>query len=254
MPGDPNHDIELITGARRLFVARHLNKPLLVELRRLNDKEAMIAMDTENRVRKDVSPYERALSYRQFLRSGHFNSQGEIANALKISPAQVSRVLRLAQLPTVIVKAFDDPTKIRESWGKRLIDLLEDPSTRTSLFEAARTLSAASERLAVKDVYRRLVAASSKGRKLSPRHHDVVVRGDQGTPLFRIRHRRDSIAFLLPLDAVGERAMRDICEALTRILQVENAQAADSAKTTRSKPPASVRAIGAAPFLRPPVS
>jgi hypothetical protein len=27
LKGDASHDIELITGARRLFVARHLNKP-----------------------------------------------------------------------------------------------------------------------------------------------------------------------------------------------------------------------------------
>ena len=29
---DSHYDVELIYGARRLFVARHLNKPLLVEL------------------------------------------------------------------------------------------------------------------------------------------------------------------------------------------------------------------------------
>jgi len=243
--GDPNHDVELITGARRLFVARHLNKPLAVELRTLSDKEALIAMDTENRLRKDISPYERALSYARWLRNGHFKSQDDIARALKISPAQVSRVLRVAQLPTVVVKAFNDPTEIRESWATRLLHRFEDRGARMSLIDAARSLGALSERLPVKEVYSRLLAASSMGRKLAPQRHDVVVRGDQGAPLFRIRHQRDSVALLLPLDAVVERTMRDISAAVARILQAANAHVADPTISSRSKTPIAHRGRGA---------
>src|SRR5580698_7585424 len=76
--GDKNCDVELITGARRLFVARHLNQHIAVELRTMSDKEALIAMDAENRLRRDISPYERALSYSQWLRAGHFKHQDEI--------------------------------------------------------------------------------------------------------------------------------------------------------------------------------
>jgi ParB family chromosome partitioning protein len=70
--GDPDFDVELIYGARRLFVARHLNMPLSVELRELTDRAGLIAMDIENRVRKDISPYERGMSYSRWLRSGLF--------------------------------------------------------------------------------------------------------------------------------------------------------------------------------------
>src|SRR5262245_58621032 len=73
--GDPDHDIELVYGARRLFVARHLNVPLLVELRDVSDREAIVAMDLENRVRRDLSPYERGMSFARWLRSGHFHAQ-----------------------------------------------------------------------------------------------------------------------------------------------------------------------------------
>src|SRR5688572_27296988 len=44
---DPDHEIELIYGARRLFAARHLKMPLLVELRDVSDREGLIAMDIE---------------------------------------------------------------------------------------------------------------------------------------------------------------------------------------------------------------
>ena len=63
LPGDCGYDVELIYGARRLFVARHLSVPLLVEIREISDRDALIAMDIENRQRMDISPYERAMSY-----------------------------------------------------------------------------------------------------------------------------------------------------------------------------------------------
>jgi hypothetical protein len=54
----------------RLFVARHLNAQLLVEMRPMSDLEAIVAIDIENRQRVDVSPYERGLSFAQWLRAG----------------------------------------------------------------------------------------------------------------------------------------------------------------------------------------
>lgn len=235
LKGNASHDVELITGARRLFVARHLNKPLAVEMRTLSDKEALIAMDTENRLRKDITPYERALSYSRWLRSGYFNSQDDIARALKISPSQVSRVLKLAQLPAVVVEAFDNPTEIRENWGRRLLSKLEEPGARQALIDTARSIVAQKDRPPVKDVYRQLLTASAKGRRLKPRHHDVVVRGENGATLFRIRHQRDAVALVLPLESVAERTLRDISDAVAGILQAASVQAAASMANTRSK-------------------
>lgn len=81
--------------ARLLFVARHLNAQLLVGKRPMSDLEAIVAIDIENPQRVDVSPYERGLSFAQWLRAGYFNSQDDIARALQISASQVSRLLRL---------------------------------------------------------------------------------------------------------------------------------------------------------------
>jgi ParB family chromosome partitioning protein len=138
---DPSHDIELIYGARRLFVARHLNKSLQVELRELSDREAIVWMDIENRHRKDISPYERGLSYARWLQKGHLQSQEEIGRALKVSSSQVSRLLKLARLPSAIVAAFGSPIEICEGWGLELIEALEDPSRRQATMQAARATS-----------------------------------------------------------------------------------------------------------------
>jgi hypothetical protein len=71
---------------------------------------------------------------------------------------------------------------------------------------------------------------------LKPRHHDVVVRAENGATLFRIRHQRESLALLLPLENVAERTLRDISDAVAGILQAASVQAPDSMANTRSKP------------------
>ena len=86
---DPRFDVEIICGARRLFVARHLNQPLRVDLREMTDIEAIVAIDIENRQRADVSAYERGLSFVEWIRSGYFGSQREIARTLGLSGGEL---------------------------------------------------------------------------------------------------------------------------------------------------------------------
>ena len=202
----------------------------------MSDKDALIAMDAENRLRRDISPYERALSYSRWLRAGHFKHQDEIARTLKISASQVSRVLRLAQLPAIVVEAFPNPTEIREEWGLSLVSKLEEPGTKKALLETARSIVTKSERHPAKVIYKRLVAAAVKGKKLKPPLHDVVVRGEGGAALFRVRHQRDAIALLLPVASVGERTMREICDAISGILQAATVQVGDSIMNGQPKP------------------
>src|SRR5688572_27609927 len=142
LQGDPDYDVEIICGARRLFVARHLNVPLLVSVQRLTDREAFIAMDAENRHRKDLSPYERGLSYARWLRKGYFNSQDEVARALQISASQVSRLLKLARLPSVVINAFASPNEINEMWGVDLADAWNDTVRSPELARTARRIAA----------------------------------------------------------------------------------------------------------------
>ena len=199
LQADPNHDIELIFGARRLFVARHVNGPLLVEIRDLSDVEAIVAMDIENRQRMDISPYERGVGYARWLRSGLFQSQDDIARALKISASQVSRLLKLARLPSVVVGAFQNPAEICEGWGLSLAEALEDPQKRQITLQRARALSAAPQRKSASDVYNELLCASARERRTKASARDEVVRNSDGAPLFRIQRRRGAIAVLLPV-------------------------------------------------------
>jgi ParB family chromosome partitioning protein len=219
---DNGYDIELIYGARRLFVARHINKRLLVELRDLSDRDAIIAMDIENRQRRDISPYERGLSYARWLRSGFFNSQEELARELRISASQISRLLKLARLPSVLVGAFGEPTEICEGWGIDLSDALEDPDRRARILKTARALTMQSPRPPAREVYRQVLASSEHGgRKPKAASHDKIIKNSAGAPLFRVRQQRNTVALLFPIGKLSAGRLEEIERAIRDILETE---------------------------------
>lgn len=224
---DPDCDVELIYGSRRLFVARHLNKPLTVELREISDREALIAMDIENRQRQDISPYERGLSYARWLRSGHFRSQDEVARTLGVSASQISRLLNLARLPSVILSAFASPADICEMWGLELLKVWSDPKRRPRLAQTARELAAAPARPSPQRTYEQLLASGSPGRRSSPQQLDEVVEGTDGVPLLRIRRRRKRVMLVLLGENVNTQRLERIKHAVCEILQHASSQAAD---------------------------
>lgn len=206
--GDPDYDIELIYGARRLFVARHLNVPLLVELRDISDREGLIAMDVENRLRQDLSAYERGKSYDRWLRESHFASQDEIASALRISPAQISRLLKLARLPLVVIEAFGNAIDICEVWGAVLANLLKDPESEQRVLQAARSIAAVVPRPAASEIYQQLCAAG----KTAPASQvaDRIVKDARGEELFRVKRQRSSIVFSVSMELLSQETLDEI--------------------------------------------
>ena len=216
LAGDPDYEVELIYGARRLFVARHINAPLLVELRRMTDAEGFVAMDIENRQRLNISPYERGLSYARWIRAGYFKSQDELARALKISAPQVCRLLKMAQLPAVVVNAFESPADICEGWGLDLAKAIADCVRRQPTIDAARCIASRPERPPARDVYRQLLAASVRGKKVRASSRDLIVKDENGDPLFRIRHQSSSVLVILPI--VSAAALSKISTEIVNVL------------------------------------
>jgi ParB family chromosome partitioning protein len=219
LAGDAAYEVELAYGARRLFVARHLRIALQVELRGFTDREGLIALDIENRQRCDISPYERGLGFKRWLAAGHFDSQEQMARALNISPAQVSRLVQLARLPAVIVNAFRSPTEICESWGPKLIGALDDPARRAATIRAARMLAGNSPRLRAREVLPRLLAASERGRKLKTELRDRVVGASDGSALFRVRYLSDAVALVFREDHISEQTLVRIEDALASVMR-----------------------------------
>lgn len=222
--GDPMHDVEIICGARRLFVAQHLNVEVTVELRELTDKQAICMLEIENQHRKDVSPYERGRSMVRWLAGGYFASQDEIARVLNISASQVSRLIKLAKLPSVVVNAFASPLDICETWGSDLYAAWQDPDRRGKLSSSARALANRNPRPPKTEVFERLVSNKSAKSGRTSADHDEVVVDASGAPLFRIRYQRKSIALMFSASRTPKRSLKIIKEALIAILQDEISQ------------------------------
>jgi ParB family transcriptional regulator, chromosome partitioning protein len=236
LSGESQHDVELIYGARRLFVARHLNIPLAVELRKLTDQEAIIAMDIENRMRLDLSPYERGRCYLRWLRGSYFSSQEEIARALRISPAKVSRLVRIAQLPTVIVSAFRRPTDIHENWGLALADAWRDKTKQAALAKRARAIASSQKRPPPEHIVKDLLSPIRSPR-LRASTHDEVVKDDGGRPLFRVRRHLYSVSIILPIKSMSDQTVRNVLYSVRNLLRDETPQAADNPnKVVRPSP------------------
>ncbi len=233
---DSAHDFEIICGARRLFVARHLNVQLLLEIRDLTDREAAVALDIENRQRKDLSPYERGRSFSTWLRAGLFESQDELARVMKISPAQVSRLLKVAQLPAVLVNAFPSPVDICETWGRDLMELWADTARRVGLCRRARTIAASGNRdLTPELIYQHLTGGGRlrNVRSFEESHHDEIVKDGHGRPLFRVSVRRKGIAIMVPMNLVRETTLEKIKDGLKIVLQRESPQGTERVKERR---------------------
>jgi ParB family chromosome partitioning protein len=191
---------------------------LKVEIRELTDQQALLAMDAENRLRSDLSPYERAVAYAGWLRGGQFNSQQELAKALGISPSQVSRLLQLARLPAVVVNAFSSPLEIREGWGGELMDKMEG-GKRDAVIRVARAIARSSRRPNAAAAYRQLMAAGAESNRRKLRERVEVVKDSDGHPLFRVKYHRSSISLVLPVDKMPESVIQDLCSILSARLQ-----------------------------------
>jgi ParB family chromosome partitioning protein len=144
---DPLHEYEVICGARRHWAISWLtrnNYPqfrFLIEVRELTDEEAFRLADIENRDRRDISDYERAVDYAEACRRYYDGHQGRMAARLEISNAWLSRYLDLARLPAGIVRAYGDLGELREFHARRLKPLLAEPVAHMAVLRAAEELA-----------------------------------------------------------------------------------------------------------------
>ena len=173
LENDPTHKYEVICGARRHWVITYLRDvkkrteyKFLVEVKDLNDEEAFRESDVENRARKDISDYERAVKYAKGLKI-HYKTQKDMAERIEMSQDALSKYLNLAKLPREIVEAYASSNDIRVRHGIDLVPLLKDPAQRNKIINEAKQLKKLQTTrmqtnapvLEGKDVVKRLLAA-----------------------------------------------------------------------------------------------
>lgn len=138
LTGSKNH-YEIIFGYRRHRACLDLGLPVLALVEQINDKELFKEMERENRERLDLSPWEQGRMYRQSLNEGLFVSPGELSKEIGIDKGNLSKALRLAELPDEVVNAFSSPLDLQFRWAKLLNDALQQ--TPEQVLARAKMLS-----------------------------------------------------------------------------------------------------------------
>jgi len=145
---DPDFDYEVVCGARRHWSVSHLRNVehrdirFLIEERELSDEAAFRLADVENRSRKDICDYERALDYRNAVEAFYGGFAVRMAERLEVSKGWLSRFLDLAKLPTDVVDAFGDVRQLREHHAREIKPLLTDAATRPRVMAEAKRIAA----------------------------------------------------------------------------------------------------------------
>ncbi|WP_449470243.1 ParB/RepB/Spo0J family partition protein [Sphingobium chungangianum] len=199
LAGDPDHDFEVICGARRHWTISWLrshNYPefkFLVDIRELTDEEAFRLADIENRARNDLTDLERARDYLRALDTYYDGRQKAMAERLNVTESWLTRYLDLARLPAEITCAFAQPQELGIRNAIALKALLKPADRKARAFAEAKRLAelqtSTGEPMPVLDVIKALSLAvdppkRSGSPKKSGKAETVSTAG--GKPILRI--------------------------------------------------------------------
>jgi ParB family chromosome partitioning protein len=116
---------EIVFGHRRHRACLELGLEVLAVVAELDDRSLFAEMDRENRSRKNLSAYEQGVMYRRALKEGLFPSQRMLAVAVGADSGNVSRAIKVAELPEEILAAFGSPLAVQFAWASDLADAVQ---------------------------------------------------------------------------------------------------------------------------------
>ena len=202
---------EIIYGYRRHRACLDLGLPVLALVEQVDDKELFKEMERENRDRLDLSPWEQGRMYRQSLSEGLFASLGELSKEIGIDKGNLSKALRLAELPDVIVDAFSSPLDLQFRWAKLLNDALQQAPDQ--VLERAKKLSEnKKDKRSSKEVLDILLG--NKPNTVS--EQSVIV---AGKPLAKISFNGDRITIQFAKGAVNQEKSKKLRSLLKEFLE-----------------------------------
>ncbi len=150
---------ELVFGHRRHRACLELGIPVLALIEEANDQELFVAMERENRARKNLSAWEQGCMYRRALDDGLYPSLRKLAEAIQVDVSLVSKSVALARLPQTVVQAFASPLEIQFRWAQPLGEALQkDPE---GVVARARALIDAGQKLPSAQVFKRLITVDA---------------------------------------------------------------------------------------------
>jgi ParB family transcriptional regulator, chromosome partitioning protein len=131
--GDAAYDFEIVWGHRRHRACLELDRVTeggfrvnaLVDAGADDTRTLVLKMFRENEVRTNPSPFERGVSWAQWLSEGLFDNATVLGKAIGVDHSTVSKTIQLAELPSAILAAFGDPRDISLRWVTPLLAALE---------------------------------------------------------------------------------------------------------------------------------
>lgn len=196
--GDPDVEYEVVVGARRHWTAKYLGRPLLGQVdETLTDEKAFVQADLENRGRKDICDYERAVNYRDALERYYGGRQKALAAAIGVKEVWLSRYLDLADMPAPIVAAYPTIAEIRTAHMRLLKPLLNDKRTAELVMAAAAEAKGQVQNGT--QLVKRLIDAAK--RRKSTRTRKTELRTGTGKTLMKAQHGRGRLIVTVDLKA-----------------------------------------------------
>jgi|ERR1700677_2650656 len=107
----PAHKYELIVGERRWRACKIAGLNFQAKILNLSDEDASIAQAVENEGRENLSDYARGISYAKKIEAGIL-MQKDLINKLGKSKQEVSRLLSFREIPSELIEAIGDMTKV----------------------------------------------------------------------------------------------------------------------------------------------
>ena len=226
LSGDDQYDYEVVCGARRHWTATHLKVDLLVEERDLTDEEAFIVSDKENRDRKDISDYERAVDYLRALGIYYDGVQSRMAQIIGVDPSVLSRYLDVARLDPRVVAAVSDVREITRNQVRELKAVIEPGSklaasqaaeNRRAVLERADELAALDVKRPAADVFRVLIGETSRDKAKRGRPSAVLgaVQAKESGKTAVVARSKGRGGLLLELLADSGAPAEEVIEAVT---------------------------------------
>ncbi|MDM0029094.1 ParB/RepB/Spo0J family partition protein [Variovorax saccharolyticus] len=167
------YGFEIIYGHRRHQACLELGIPVRAQIEDATEHMLFVAMELENRSRKDLSPWEQGMFYAKALDRGLYPSSRKLAEAIRRNASDVGKALALARLPTAVVEAFASPLEIQFRWAKPLNDAHQaDPD---GLIARAKAIAAYGRRQSAGSVLQQLIAPQAHADAHATENGDIEI-------------------------------------------------------------------------------
>lgn len=136
LDGDPDYDYEVIYGLRRCSACRLAGELFKAEVTNASDAECYRLMHIENEESRDVSPLEKAISYKRALVEGVYESEQELIATLGLKERHYRKIRQLGELehyPSVFGFALEYLPLLSFRVAERLLAAADKVSDQKSI-------------------------------------------------------------------------------------------------------------------------